>query len=72
MEKVLGRMVENDLFIKLEKYVWKVREVRFLGVVIGPDGVKIEKEKVQKVVDWPVPRSMKDVQMFLGLANYYR
>ena len=65
-------MVENDLFIKLEKYVWKVREVRFLGVVIGPDGVKIEKEKVQKVVDWPVPRSMKDVQMFLGLANYYR
>ena len=65
-------MVENDLFIKLEKYVWKVREVRFLGVVIGPDGVKIEKEKVQKVVDWPVPRSMKDMQMFLGLANYYR
>jgi len=40
--------------------------------VIGPDKVKMEKEKIQRVVDWPVPRSMKDVQKFLGLANYYR
>ena len=39
--------------------------------MIGPDGVKIEKEKVQKVVDWPVPRSVKDVQKFLGFVNYY-
>ena len=51
VEEVLRRIVENDLFIKLEKYVWKVREVRFLGVVIGPEGVKMEKEKVQGVVD---------------------
>ena len=72
VKEVLKRIVENDLFIKLEKYIWKVREVGFLGVVIGLDGVKMEKEKVQGVVDWLVPRSMKDVQKFLGLANYYR
>jgi len=42
MEEVLRRMVENDLFAKLEKYMWKVREVGFLGVIIGPDGVKVE------------------------------
>jgi len=41
-------------------------------VIIGQDRVKIEKKKVQEVVDWLVPRSMKDVQKFLGLANYYR
>jgi len=46
VEEVLRRMAENNLFVKLEKYVWKVREVGFLGVVIGPDGVKIKKEKV--------------------------
>jgi len=35
--------------------------VEFLEVVIGIDGVKIEKEKVQRVVDWPIPRSVKNV-----------
>ena len=40
--------------------------------MIRLDKVKIEKEKVQRVVDWLVSRSMKDVQKFLGLANYYR
>ena len=72
VEEVLRRLEENDLFVKLEKCVWKVREVGFLGVIIGEDGVRMEKEKVQGVVEWPVPRSVKDVQKFLGLANYYR
>ena len=43
-----------------------------MKVVIGPDEVKIEKKKVQGIVDWPVPRSVKDVENFLGLVNYYR
>ena len=49
-----------------------MREVGFLRVMIRPDGVKMEKEKVQKAVDWPVLKSVKDMQKFLGLANYYR
>ena len=72
VEEVLKRLEENDLFVKLEKYAWKVREVGFLGVIIGEDGVRMEKEKVQGVVEWPVPKNMKDMQKFLGLANYYR
>jgi len=72
VEEVLRRLEENDLFVKPEKCVWKVREVGFLGVIIGEDRVRIEKEKIQKVVKWPVPKSVKDVQKFLGLANYYR
>ena len=72
VEEVLRRLEENDLFVKPEKCVWKVREVGFLGVIIGEDGVRIKKEKVQGVIEWPVPRNMKDVQKFLGLANYYQ
>jgi len=72
VEEVLKRLEKNDLFVKLEKCVWKIREVGFLGVIIGKDGVKMEKEKVQRVIEWPVPRSIKDVRKFLGLANYYR
>ena len=58
--------------MKPEKCVWKIREVGFLGVIIGEDGVRIEKKKVQGVIEWPVPKSVKDVQKVLGLANYYR
>jgi len=46
--------------------------VGFLGVTIGEDRVRMEKEKVQGVIEWLVPKNMKDVQKFLGLANYYR
>ena len=72
VKEVLRRLEENDLFVKPEKCMWKVREVGFLGVIIGEDGVRTEKEKVQEVIEWPIPKSMKDVQKFLGLANYYR
>ena len=72
VEEVLRRLKENNLFVKPGKYVWKIKEVRFLEVVIGEDGVRMEKEKVQEVVEWLVPKSVKDVQKFLGLANYYR
>ena len=69
--EVIKRLEENDLYMKLEKCKWKVREVDFLGVVIGPEGIKMEKEKVKGVLEWPTPKCVKDVQKFLGLANYY-
>jgi len=70
--EIIKRLEENDLYVKLEKYKWKVREVGFLGVVIGPEGIKMEEEKVKGVLDWLTPKYVKDVQKFLGLANYYR
>ena len=72
VEEVLRRLEENDLFVKPKKCVWKVREVGFLGVIIEEDGVRMEKEKVQGVIEWPVPKIVKNIQKFLGLANYYR
>jgi len=49
-----------------------VIEVKFLGVVIRPRGVEMQKEKVKEVLNWPALRNIKEVQKFLGLANYYR
>jgi len=69
--EVIKRLEANDLYVKPEKCKWKVREVGFLGVVIGPEGIKMEKEKVKGVLEWLTPRCVKDVQKFLGLANYY-
>jgi len=71
VEEVVRRLVENNLYVKPEKYKWKVREVGFLGVVIGPEGIKIEEDKVKSVLDWLTPKCVKDMQKFLRLANYY-
>ena len=72
VEEVLNRLEENDLFIKPEKCQWKVKEVEFLGVVIRPQEVEMQKEKVDRVLSWLVPRNIKKVQKFLGFTNYYQ
>ena len=49
--EVVERLEENDLYVKPEKCKWKVREVEFLGVVIGPEGIKMEEGKVKGVLE---------------------
>jgi len=71
VEEVVRRLAENDLYVKPEKCKWKMKKVGFLGVVIGPEGIKMEEEKVKRVLDWPTMKCVKDIQKFLGLANYY-
>ena len=51
VEEVVKRLAENDLYMKLEKYKWKMKKVGFLGVVIRPKGIKMEEEKVKGVLD---------------------
>jgi len=68
VKEVLKRMKENDLYVKLEKCVWKVREIDFLGLVMGSGEIKIQEEKVARVLEWPRPKMVKEVQKFLGLA----
>ena len=72
VEEILKRMETNNLYLKPEKYVWKFKEIDFLGLVMGANGIKMQKEKVLGVLEWPRPKMVKDVQKFLGLANYYR
>jgi len=72
VEEILRRLEENDLYVKPEKCVWKARKIGFLGVVIGPNRIEMEEGKVEGVLSWPVPKTVKDVRKFLGLANYYR
>ena len=50
VEKVLRRLKKNNLYVKPGKCTWKVRKIRFLGVVIGPSGIEMEKEKVDGVL----------------------
>jgi len=51
VNEVLRRLEENDLSMKLEKCKWKVRKVEFLGVVIGPKGIEMQKKKVEEILN---------------------
>ena len=70
--KVIKRLEENNLYVKPEKCKWKVREIGFLEVVIEPESIKTKEKKMKDVLDWPILKCVKDIQKFLGLANYYR
>ena len=49
-----------------------MQKIGFLEVIIGPNGIEIEKKKVNGILSWLEPKNMKDVRRFLGLTNYYR
>ena len=65
IEEVVKILAENNLYVKPEKCKWKMKKVEFLEVVIEPEGIKIEEEKVKGVLDWPTSKRVKDVQRFL-------
>ena len=72
VEEVVKKLAENNLYIKLEKSKQKVRKIGFLEVVIRLEEIKIEKEKIKRVLDWPISKEVKNIQKFLGLINYYQ
>ena len=45
VKEILKRLEENNLYVKPEKCVWKVKKIGFLGAIIGLDGIEIEKER---------------------------
>ena len=59
--EIIKRLEKNNLYMKPKKCKWKIREVGFLRVVIGPEGIKMEKEKVKGVLDWLTPKCVKNV-----------
>ena len=69
--QVLEILQKNDLFVKAEKCEFKVRTVKFLGLIIGPNSVSMNPKKVDGILKWPVPTKVKEVQSFLGLANFF-
>ncbi|KAK3556977.1 hypothetical protein QTP70_022326 [Hemibagrus guttatus] len=70
--EVLHRLRDYNLFLKAEKCLFHQPSVQFLGYVIDRSGVCMDKKKVTAVRDWPTPTSVKELQRFLGFANFYR
>ena len=72
LKAVLDRFREAGLKLKPSKCALCQPEVEFLGHIVSAEGVATDPAKTDKVAKWPVPKSRREVQQFLGLANYYR
>ncbi|KAG6328071.1 hypothetical protein ID866_11018 [Astraeus odoratus] len=71
IREVLRRLRKNGLYTKPEKCEFHTTSVEYLSYYLSPEGLTMSAEKVQAIRDWPEPRKVKDIQSFLGFANFY-
>jgi hypothetical protein len=71
-KKILQRLEDNDLFIKLEKCKFNQTEVEFLGMIISHNAIKMDPIKLAGIADWPAPTNVKQIRGFLRFCNFYR
>ena len=72
VRRVLSKLREHGLYAKSEKCEFDRTSVEFLGYVISPSGITMDARKVAAITDWPLLTWLKEVQSFLGFANFYR
>src|SRR5882724_11758279 len=71
IKEVLRRLHANGLFACADKCEFHVTSCEYLGYMLSPEGLTMAPYKVQIIQDWPIPRKVKDIQSFLGFANFY-
>ena len=69
---VLQKLREAGLQADILKCEFHVQETKFLGLMVSIDGLRINPVKIQAVLDWPIPRNLKETQAFMGFCNFYR
>ena len=71
VREVLRHLQENGLYTRANKCNFHEDTVEYFGYNLSPTGLTMDPVKVQTIQDWPEPRKVKDVQSFLGFANFY-
>jgi hypothetical protein len=69
---VLQKLRESQLYAKLSKCEFWLKEVSFLGHIISEGGISVDPSKVKDVLSWKTTQNVSDIRSFLGLAGYYR
>ncbi len=72
LQEVLSRLLAHNVKLRREKFEFGVKSIEFLGHVIGNNEVRPPSSKVKAVLEFPHPGNIKEMQRFLGLANYLR
>ena len=69
---VLKKLDEADLRVAPDKSFFERQEVEFLGFIVKPNEIRMDPEKIKSIQTWPTPKTVKDIQSFLGFGNFYR
>jgi len=69
--EVLKILQDNDLFLKPEKAEFCKTSIEYLGMIIEPGKISMDKKKLNSILEWPEPTTVKQTRSFLGLANFY-
>ncbi|XP_053575396.1 uncharacterized protein LOC128664604 [Bombina bombina] len=69
---ILANLRRHHLYRKLKECTFEVDTIEFLGKILSPGLIKMDPEKIQTFIDWPVPKSKCMVHQFMGFANFYR
>jgi len=72
VKEVLKRLRKAGLYAKAEKCEFHSDSVEYLGYVLSPSGLTMSNAKVKTIQEWPELKNIKDIQSFLGFANFYR
>jgi hypothetical protein len=72
VKEVLQRLRDAKLYIKLSKCEWHTQRTEYLGYIITSEGVSVDPSRVKTIQDWPQPRTVRDIRVFIGFMNYYR
>ena len=72
LQKIFQVLKEQKLYVSDKKCSLGCTRVEFLGHEISAAGIGVLQDKIQVIKDWPIPRNLKELRSFLGLANYYR
>jgi hypothetical protein len=71
VDKVLQLLKEQQLYAKPSKCFFGVKEVEYLVHIVSHEGVKVDPNKIKAMMDWPIPKTLKNLRGFLGLTGYY-
>src|SRR6185437_12050999 len=72
LRQVFDILRANQLYAVEEKCQFAATEIKFLGFIVGRNGLRVDPQKVQAISEWPSPANLKEVQQFMGLTNYLR
>ena len=72
MRIVLQTLREKQLYAKLSKCDFWLKEVSFLGHIVSAEGIRVDSAKIEAIVSWKPPQNVTEVRSFLGLVGYYR
>ena len=71
VRSILQVLRDNKLYAKVQKCEFNREVMTFVGYMVSPAGIGMDLARIKSILEWPVPTSVKEVQSFVGFANFY-